>query len=326
MERLLTGRRIGLSFAIDENAFVLVRPDQRRRSARPAAPAHPQAHPSALGPDPARPLPRRRGRELRPPFLLGRGAGGARAGRRDPPQRPEMAADREGRDAGGDGRAVPRLLRARCSPRGRSMRSSSATSSSRPRSRRCGARSAPCRGGPRRGVPAGAGRCSPPAPNPEPRTFTHQGDPNQAYALIGWSTIGGDRADPASGARWRSPPTCSRRGCSTGCASRRAPPTRPTPSHLAADSFPDWGVLYAAAEIRPASAATFFRIAREIVADLAAQSRSARRVRAGAQSGAERDRAAARDQRLLDRRARGLGPAIRVQSRMSAPILPIIGR
>ena len=45
----------------------------------------------------------------------------------------------------------------------------------------------------------------------------------------------------------------------------------PDATHLAADSFPDWGVLYAAAEIRPASAATFFRIAREIIADLAAR-------------------------------------------------------
>ena len=35
-----------------------------------------------------------------------------------------------------------------------------------------------------------------PRPNPEPRTFTHQGDPNQAYALIGWSTLGGTRPHP----------------------------------------------------------------------------------------------------------------------------------
>jgi zinc protease len=44
----------------------------------------------------------------------------------------------------------------------------------------------------------------------------------------------------------------------------------PDASHLAADAFPAWGVFYAAAEVRPASVDTFFRIAREIVADLAA--------------------------------------------------------
>ena len=44
----------------------------------------------------------------------------------------------------------------------------------------------------------------------------------------------------------------------------------PDASHLAADAFSAWGVFYAAAEIRPASVDTFFRIAREIVADLAA--------------------------------------------------------
>jgi zinc protease len=48
-------------------------------------------------------------------------------------------------------------------------------------------------------------------------------------------------------------------------------PSAPPATHLAADSFPQWGVLYAAAEIRPASANTFFRIAREIIADLAAR-------------------------------------------------------
>jgi zinc protease len=31
----------------------------------------------------------------------------------------------------------------------------------------------------------------PPVPNPKPVTFTHEGDANQAYATIGWSTFGG---------------------------------------------------------------------------------------------------------------------------------------
>ena len=70
------------------------RTDQRRRSHRPAAPARHQAYPSALGPGSVRALPHRRGRELRPQLLLGLGAGRTRAGRRDPAQRPALAADR----------------------------------------------------------------------------------------------------------------------------------------------------------------------------------------------------------------------------------------
>jgi len=45
----------------------------------------------------------------------------------------------------------------------------------------------------------------------------------------------------------------------------------PDAAHLSSESFPAWGIFYAAAEIRPESADTFFRIAREIVADLAAE-------------------------------------------------------
>jgi zinc protease len=36
-------------------------------------------------------------------------------------------------------------------------------------------------------------------------------------------------------------------------------------------TFPDWGVFYAMAQIEPESADTFFRIAREIIADMAAK-------------------------------------------------------
>jgi zinc protease len=45
----------------------------------------------------------------------------------------------------------------------------------------------------------------------------------------------------------------------------------PAASHSSAETFPDWGIFYAAAELRPASARAFFRIARELVADLAAR-------------------------------------------------------
>ncbi|MGQ0560205.1 MAG: insulinase family protein, partial [Sphingosinicella sp.] len=45
----------------------------------------------------------------------------------------------------------------------------------------------------------------------------------------------------------------------------------PDASHLSSDTFADWGVFYAAAEIRPERAPAFFRAAREIVADLTAR-------------------------------------------------------
>ncbi len=118
-------------------------------------------------------------------------------------------------------------------------------------------------------IPPGATALSPPAPNPEPRRFTHQGDPDQAYALIGWSTLGGEenirpRRALALAANMFETRLFDRLREQEGAT------YAPDASHLAADTFPQWGVFYAAAEIRPASVATFFRIAREIVADLAA--------------------------------------------------------
>lgn len=126
---------------------------------------------------------------------------------------------------------------------------------------------------PRRPLPApppGAGALSPPAAAPEPRRFTHQGDPDQAYAMIGWSTIGGDanirpRRALALAANMFETRLFDRLREEEGAT------YAPDAAHLAADTFPDWGVFYAAAEIRPASVDTFFRIAREIVADLAAR-------------------------------------------------------
>ena len=164
MERLLTGRRIGLSFGIDEDAFVLggrpTPPICTTSSAcsPPSSSIRAGTRPccSASGP------PRWRASTCNVSSASARA--GARAGRRDPPQRPALAADREDRDAGGDGRAVPRLLRPLSRRRARSTRSSSATSAWRPRSRRCGGRSAPCRGGRcrrRRRAPARSARPRP---------------------------------------------------------------------------------------------------------------------------------------------------------------------
>ena len=119
-------------------------------------------------------------------------------------------------------------------------------------------------------VPDGASALRAPDPDPEPRRFTHQGDPDQAYALIGWSTIGG-----AENIRPRRALALAANMFETRLFDRlreqEGATYAPDASHLAADSFREWGVFYAAAEIRPGSIDTFFRIAREIVADLAAR-------------------------------------------------------
>ena len=119
-------------------------------------------------------------------------------------------------------------------------------------------------------VPAGAAALRPPAPNAEPRTFTHQGDPNQAYALIGWSTLGGrdridDRRALALAANMFEVRLFDRLREVEGAT------YSPNGAHISSDSFPDWGIFYAAAEIAPDRAPTFFRVAREIIAELAAR-------------------------------------------------------
>ena len=110
----------------------------------------------------------------------------------------------------------------------------------------------------------------PPAPAPEPRRFTHQGDPNQAYAAIGWSTLGG-----AENIRARRALALAANMFEVRLFDRlreqEGATYAPNAAHLASDRFADWGVFYATAEIRPQSSATFFRIAREILADLAAR-------------------------------------------------------
>jgi zinc protease len=124
---------------------------------------------------------------------------------------------------------------------------------------------------PRRPAPVvapGAGILNPPGPDPQPRRFTHQGDPDQAYAVIGWSTIGGEdnirpRRALALAANMFEARLFDRLREQEGAT------YAPNAVHLAADNFARWGIFYAAAEVRPASVDTFFRIAREIVTDLA---------------------------------------------------------
>lgn len=117
-------------------------------------------------------------------------------------------------------------------------------------------------------LPPRAADLRPPEPATRPRTFTHRGDPNQAYAMIGWSTFGGndrrrERRALALAANIFEARLFNRLREEEGAA------YSPDAAHLTAEAFARWGVFTAAAEIRPANAPTFFRIAREIVIDLA---------------------------------------------------------
>jgi zinc protease len=120
----------------------------------------------------------------------------------------------------------------------------------------------------------GARQVRPPQPDPAPKTFTHSGAPDQAYALIGWTTFGGiDRLK-------------ERRALSVAAnifqvrlferlREEEGASYSPSATSSTSEELPDWGIFYAASEIKPDSAATFFRIAREIVAELAAKPVSA---------------------------------------------------
>ncbi len=118
-------------------------------------------------------------------------------------------------------------------------------------------------------APANARQLQPPVPNPEPKRFTHQGDPNQAYAMIGWSTIGGrertkDRRALALAANMFQVRLFDRLREQEGAT------YSPNGAHSSSEAFENWGIFFAAAEVKPETIPSFFRAAREIVADLAA--------------------------------------------------------
>jgi zinc protease len=108
-----------------------------------------------------------------------------------------------------------------------------------------------------------------PAPSAEPVRFTHEGDPDQAYALIGWSTVGG-----ASHIRERRALGVAANLLQIRLFDRlreiEGATYSPSASHSSSDTFEHWGIFYAAAEVQPGNADTFFRIVREEVAALAA--------------------------------------------------------
>lgn len=114
------------------------------------------------------------------------------------------------------------------------------------------------------------GGVRPPQPNPTPKSFTHEGDPNQAFAVIGWNTFGGtdrmkERRALSLAANMFQVRLWDRLREEAGAT------YSPSASSSSSEVYPDWGVFYAAAEVKPENIDTFFRIAREIVADLAAK-------------------------------------------------------
>lgn len=114
-----------------------------------------------------------------------------------------------------------------------------------------------------------AGNVRPPQPSPDPVVFTHQGDPNQAFAAIGWTTFGGTERQKEKRALALAANMVQVR-LFERLREIEGATYSPSASAGGSDTFADWGVFSAAAEVRPESIATFFRIAREIVADLAA--------------------------------------------------------
>jgi zinc protease len=117
---------------------------------------------------------------------------------------------------------------------------------------------------------AGAHEVRPPQPNPKPTTFTHSGDKDQAYAVIGWNTFGGtdrmrERRALSMAANMFQVRLFDRLREQEGAS------YSPTAASSTSEQLPEWGIFYASSELKPQSADTFFRIAREIVADLAAK-------------------------------------------------------
>ena len=118
--------------------------------------------------------------------------------------------------------------------------------------------------------PADPARSLPPPPNPEPARFTHNGDPAQAFAVIGWSTLGGIENLKARRALSLAGNILQVR-LFDRLREQEGASYSPSAAHNSSETFSNWGIFYAAAEVRPDRVATFFRVAREVVAELAAR-------------------------------------------------------
>lgn len=122
--------------------------------------------------------------------------------------------------------------------------------------------------------PAAALKVRPPRASRAPMRFTHQGDPTQAYAALGWTTFGGherrrERRALGIAANIAQARLMERLRDSEGAS------YSPSATVQSSYDFPEWGFFFAGSEIRPERADLFFRLAREIVADLAARPVSA---------------------------------------------------
>jgi zinc protease len=116
--------------------------------------------------------------------------------------------------------------------------------------------------------PAASLAVRPPRPSPEAARFTHQGDPTQAYAAVGWTTFGGaahrrERRALSVAANIAQARLIERLRDSEGAS------YSPAATVQSSFDFPDWGFFLAGSEIRPERVDLFFRLAREIVGDLA---------------------------------------------------------
>ena len=116
--------------------------------------------------------------------------------------------------------------------------------------------------------PAASLKVRPPAASKEPIRFTHQGDRNQAYAALGWTTFGG-----TEGRRERRALSLAANIAGARLMERlrdtEGASYSPSVTVQTSLQFPEWGFFFAGSEIRPERADLFFRLAREIVADLA---------------------------------------------------------
>jgi zinc protease len=269
MERLLTGRRIGLSFGVDEDAYVLSGatnsadlPDQLRLLT--AKLTHPRWDPALF---------RRFQTSALESFDLQFATASAR-GQRElsglirPNDRRSEPLSREALAA-----ATPEALQAFFAPRlaegpvhavivgdvtlDRAVEAMLHTVAAMP------ARTTPA-------PPADPKTTLPPRPNPEPVRFTHNGDPAQAFAAIGWSTVGGS-ADIKTRRALALAGNILQVRLFDRLREDEGASYSPSATHSASDAFPNWGILYAAAEVRPDRVPVFFRVAREVVAELAAK-------------------------------------------------------
>jgi zinc protease len=269
MERLLTGRRIGLSFGVDEDAYVLSAatnsadlPDQLRLLT--AKLTHPRWDPALF---------RRFQTSAIESFDLQFATASARGQRElsglvrpgdrrfEPLSREQLAA------------ATPEALQAFYAPRlaqgpvhavivgdvtlDRAVDAMRRTIAALP------ARTTPA-------PPADPKAALPPPPNSEPLRFTHNGDPAQAFAAIGWSTVGGG-ADIKLRRALALAGNILQVRLFDRLREQEGASYSPSATHSASDAFPNWGILYAAAEVRPDRVPVFFRVAREVIADLAAK-------------------------------------------------------